>query len=108
MSKYLLIVQRCFKEDKVFYSTHAREEMHSEEFGVITEIEVSEVVENGEIIEEYEDDQPYPSALLYGKTTKDRPLHIVFAYSEKDDLVIIITVYQPDPLKWVDYRRRRK
>jgi hypothetical protein len=58
-------------------------------------------------IENYPDDEPYPSYLIYGKTKKKRPLHIVCAYSKEEDLVIVITVYQPDPQKWIDNERRK-
>ena len=43
----------------------------------------------GEIIEEYENDKPYPSMLIYGRAQSERPLHIVCAYSEEDDLAIV-------------------
>ena len=61
---------------------HARYEMENEEFGRIVEREVYEDTYNGEVIEEYPDDKPYPSALIFGKTTTDRPLHMVCAYAE--------------------------
>jgi len=102
------IVQKCFDEDKVLYTAHARGEMQEEKFGVIIENEVYEATLNAEIIEKYEDDQPYPSALLYGRTLQGRPLHIVVAYSQEENLAIVITVYQPDPERWIDYRRRKK
>jgi hypothetical protein len=41
-------------------------------------------------------------------TAKGRPLHVVCAYSAEDDLVIVITSYQPDPRKWVDYERSER
>ena len=102
------IVQKCFDEDKVFYTTHARGEMQEEKLGIIIENEVYEAILNAEIIEKYEDDQPYPSALFNGKTQQGRPLHIVIAHSQEENLVIVITVYQPDPERWIDYRRRKK
>jgi hypothetical protein len=68
----------------------------------IKENEESEAVLNGKIIENYSDDEPYPSCLLYGRTDNNRPL-----YASEDDLVIIITVYEPDPQKWINYERRK-
>jgi len=29
------------------------------------------------------------------------------AYSEEDDLAIVVTAYQPDPNVWMDFKRRR-
>lgn len=81
--------------------------MQLEEFGPIYEHEVSEAIARGEVIERYDEDEPYPSVLVYGRTHQNRPLHVVCAYVPEDDLVIVITVYQPDPARWTGYRRRR-
>jgi hypothetical protein len=100
-------IQDCFRADKFLFSKHARDEMEAEEFGEIKEKEVHEAVLSGKIIESYPEDEPYPSCLIYGRTMENRPLHIVCAYSKDDDIVIIITAYQPDPEKWVDFERRK-
>jgi len=102
----LLNIQRCFKINRVLYTRHAREEMLAEEFGEITEEEIYQAIQNGEVIETYEQDKPYPSVLVLGRTNIGRPIHIVSAYSVDDDLAIIITVYHPDPSRWINYRRR--
>ena len=78
-----------------------------DKFGKIYESEVFEAVASGKVIESYPDDKPYPSILIYGTTKKKRPLHIVCAYSEEEDLTIVITTYQPDPELWVGYIRRK-
>jgi len=90
------------------YTSHARKEMHEEEFGLIKEQEVYEAVLDGEVIEDYSDDKPHPSILIYGNSTRDKPLHIVCAYSNEDDMTIVVTVYQPDPYLWDEYRRRKQ
>ncbi len=100
-------IKNCFYSEKVLYTKHARDEMESEEFGEIKEKEVFETVLNGKIIEEYSDDEPYPSCLIYGRTTEDRPLHIVCAYAFKEEVAMVITVYEPDPSLWIDYERRK-
>lgn len=82
--------------------------MLSEEFGEITENEVREVLNVGEIIEEYLQDRPVASCLIFGRTKAGRPLHIVCAPVVEEKVLVIITVYQPDPTKWVDFRRRIK
>lgn len=102
------IIRRCFEGDRVLYSGHARREMQEEEFGLITDQEVYEAICTGEVIETYPDDTPYPSVLLFGMTATKRPLHIVCAYDDEVDRVVIVTVYQPDPRRWEDYRRRKR
>jgi len=101
-------IQKCFIEDRVLYTAHARREMRGEEYGLIVEEEVYQAVVHGEIIEKYEDDQPYPSVLLFGRTLEGKPIHTVCAYSKEDDWVIVVTVYRPDPERWIDFKRRRK
>ena len=36
----------------------------------------------GEIIEEYHQDMPYPSCLIYGATFRGDPVHSVWAYNQ--------------------------
>jgi len=101
-------IQNCFTNEKILFSRHARIEMEIEEYGTILEREVHAAIINGKIIENYPDDEPYPSCLIYGKTTSNRVLHIVCAYIKDENLTIIVTVYQPDPEKWINYERRKE
>ena len=101
-------LRRCFDADRVLYSGHARHEMREEEFGPITDQELYEAICHGEVIEMYPDDTPYPSVLLFGRTHANRPLHTVCAYDGNGDRMIIVTVYQPDPQRWEDNRRRKQ
>ena len=100
-------VRKCFLLDRALYTRHAKEEMLGEERGAITEGEVFEAIQEGEIIESYPDDEPYPGILVFGKTRQGRIIHIVCAYSEVDELAIVITAYEPDPSRWINGRRRR-
>jgi hypothetical protein len=97
----------CFESEKVYYTRHAKLEMEKEEFGKIFDQEVFEAVSNGEVIEEYPEDKPYPSVLIYGKANSNRPLHLVCAYNDADDLIIVVTVYEPDPNLWIDFKERK-
>jgi len=98
---------KCFGEERYLYSQHARAEMETEELGEIKDQEVFEAVLAGKIIESYPEDKPYSSCLIYGRTAEDRPIHIVCAYAEDMNQVIIITVYQPRLDQWIDFERRR-
>jgi Domain of unknown function (DUF4258) len=98
----------CLKLERYLYSQHAREEMEVEELGEIKDNEVFEALLNGKIIEGYPEDKPYPSCLIYGKTSDERPLHIVCAYAGDVNQAIIITVYQPRSDQWIDFERRKK
>lgn len=90
------------------FTHHAQDEMQLEPFGLIRVDEVLEALNAGEIIEEYPDDQPYPSCLILGRTLTARPLHMVCAPVSTERRLIVITTYQPDPTRWeVDFKRRK-
>ena len=62
----------------------------------------------GEIIEQYIEDLPYPSVLINGSDFSLNCLHTVWAYNKVNKYSVLITVYKPDPAKWVeDFRRRQ-
>ena len=73
---------------------------------VITVQELREAIADGEVIEDYPDDKYGPSCLVLGTTKSRRPIHIQCSYPSRQ-VVKIITLYQPDPLKWIDYKVRR-
>ncbi len=84
------------------YREHAIQRMFERD---IFEIDVENTIKNGEIIEEYYDDKPYPSFLVLGLNGK--PLHVVFAKNHEENEIIIITAYYPDKDKWSDDYKRR-
>lgn len=61
----------------------------------------------GEIIEEYPEDRPYPSCLIYGDTFDGEPVHSVWAYNQENRWAVLITIYRPDPDRWINWRTRR-
>ncbi len=82
--------------------------MLTEEYGVITDLEIGNAVGSAELLEEYLNDRPYPSCLLLGHTLEGRALHFVAAYDESAPRVILVTVYAPDPGRWEGGRRRKR
>ena len=69
--------------------------------------DVMSALTNGEIIEQYPTDYPFPSCLVLGKTVAGKTLHIVCG-SNRDELWLI-TAYIPNPAEWTDdFRQRRK
>ena len=73
----------------------------------ITIAELHEAIENGEVIEDYPEDKYGPSCLVFGMTKSNRAIHIQCSHPSRE-LVKIITLYQPDPEQWVDYKVRRE
>lgn len=72
----------------------------------ISEVEIRTAGARAELIEDYPDDKYSPSGLLLGFTAAGRPLHFQVSYAESD-MTKIITIYEPDPQEWVNYRKRR-
>lgn len=93
------------KTKRIRITDHADEEANNDEL-FLEEIFTS--VLTGEIIEQYPDDKPYPSCLIYGKNIKSDPVHSVWAYNRETRAAVLITVYRPDATRWVDWKIRRK
>lgn len=73
----------------------------------ISIVDVIQCIKNGEIIEQYPDDYPYPSCLILGFSVNDKMLHVVVG----SDLscLWIVTAYYPDPTKWEsDFKTRKE
>jgi hypothetical protein len=95
-------IKRFVEEDNFVISNHARVRMFQRN---VSTDDIKEIVIKGEIIEEYIDDEPCPTALMLG-FLENIPYHVVVA--ECEDHVRIVTVYIPDEDKWVRYRIRRR
>ncbi len=90
--------------DKIVFRLHAIERMFQR---AISHDNALQALANGEVIEDYPTDTPYPSRLILG-VVSGRPLHLVVATDVENNLRIIVTVYEPDPTKWDSGFRRRK
>ena len=101
-------VRTAFEFDRVLFSEHARHEMRTERLGRVREHEVTEAVATAEQLDDYPDDEPYPSSLFLGWTAAGRPLHFVVSYDEEAGLAIVVTVYEPDPQLWNDSGERKR
>jgi hypothetical protein len=73
----------------------------------IAETEIREAGASAELVEDYPDDKYSPSCLVLGFTENGRALHIQVCYSGPKR-VKIVTLYDPDPGEWIDFRTRRK
>lgn len=69
--------------------------------------EIEHVIDSGEVIEDYPEDEPFPSRLILG-TVQNRPLHVVVAEEKDSDITHVVTAYQPDLDQWENGFKRRK
>ena len=90
------------KPERIIVTQHGRKRL--EERNIKIE-DICKVIEDGKIIEQYEDDYPFPSCLILGKSN-NRNLHLVVSVDE--GLIYLITAYEPDPLKWESDLKTRK
>jgi hypothetical protein len=63
---------------------------------------------HGKVIENYPNDKPYPSCLILGRNFSGEPIHSVWAYNPENLWAALITVYRPDPARWIDWKERVK
>jgi hypothetical protein len=86
------------------WQKHAFERMM--ERGISREM-VKHVLLTGEIIEDYPDDKPFPTALFFG-WVEGEPLHAVIALDPLSVFCFIVTAYKPDLIHFQpDYKTRR-
>jgi hypothetical protein len=85
------------------YRLHAIQRMFERD---VTTEELSKIVKKGKVIEKYVNDSAFPSRLILGEVNK-RPLHVVISDNMTDKKIVVITVYEPDPRKWIKNDERR-
>jgi hypothetical protein len=95
-------IRRLVIDEQYEITVHARERMA--ERGVSTDGLISLII-NGEIIEDYPDDFPYPSSLILGFIS-GAAFHVVLA--KGSNLVKVVTVYRADEEIWLNHRTRKK
>lgn len=93
------------RNDRIRITDHADEEAHADN---LTFEEIITSVVQGEIIEEYPDDKPFPSCLIFGMNMRKDPIHSVWAYNTVNHWAVLITVYRPKPDRWIKWKKRRK
>ncbi len=97
-------IVEAIRTNRVRITNHAYEEAQADNLS-FDEIFIS--VFQGEIIEEYPEDKPYPSCLIYGSNFRGEPVHSVWGYNKKTRWAVLITVYRPDPERWIGWKKRR-
>lgn len=99
------ILRKIIENGYIRWQRHALERMAGRG---ITRDSVKQVLLEGEIIEEYINDRPYPSGLFLGWIDK-QPLHVVAAVDMKNEWCYVITAYRPDLEHFEeDFKTRRR
>lgn len=96
-------VRALCRDETIVMTQHVA--LRCRERGIVLE-DMKQAIMQGEIIEDYPTDYPYPSCLVLGRSLASRALHVVCGVGE--GLLWIITAYYPSPEKWeADNKTRR-
>ncbi|TYQ29221.1 DUF4258 domain-containing protein [Pseudanabaena sp. UWO311] len=89
-------IQRKITSDQFELSENTVHQLNSRQ------IELNEIIEaiaNGQIIEDYPNDNDEPSYLICGLTSAGRTIHVQCSYPSSP-LIKIMAVYEPDSQEW--------
>ena len=89
-------IQEKIENGRFRLSLHAELEAETDNLNIA---QIVEAILNGKILEQYDDTGRGHSCLIVG-FTDEVPIHIVCGM--RDDNVIIVTVYEPGPPKFLD------
>lgn len=96
-------LKEYFLKDTILISEHAKNRCRERD---IKQKDVKDCVMTGEIIEQYPDDFPFPSCLIFGHAADNRIIHVVI--SDEGESGRIITAYIPNTDKFEDDLKTRK
>ena len=98
------MMQKLCSLRKIKWSTHAAARIQEQG---ISRLDILNCLNNGEVIEDYPEDFPHPSCLIFGYTINKRVIHVVAGCDE--EYVYIITEYYPNLEKFeADYKTRKE
>ena len=98
-------IKNLIKKKNYKISSHAQ---YRKAIRKIKNNEIEEAILSAKIVEEKLDDKPYPSCLIQGKTFNERIINVALALNEKDNFVIIITIYEYEEDEWKKYLKRKE
>lgn len=96
-------LKKYIENGDIRWSTHCLERMQERD---ISRADVKKCIANGEIIEDYSDDFPHPSCLVFGYTVNEKIIHVVVGCDE--EYIYIITAYYPNTIKFEDDLKTRR
>lgn len=95
--------KKFWLEDKVHLTKHGLKRIELRDISIA---DVGNCIMEGEIIEEYPDDYPHPSALIFGRKLTGEIIHVVCGIDEEN--LYFITAYEPNTEKFLDDLKTRR
>ena len=99
----LEIYQKLCSKSKILWTQHCLQRMQERD---ISRADVKNGIATGEIIEDYPEDYPNPSCLIFGYNVNGQILHIVAGCDNIN--IYIITAYYPDTKTFEDDLKTRR
>ncbi|MCL2225667.1 MAG: DUF4258 domain-containing protein [Defluviitaleaceae bacterium] len=97
-------IQSCVSAGNILWTEHISLRLRERK---LKRADILNCVKNGKIIEQYPNDTPYPSCLIFGYTINNQPLHIVCGL-DFGKLCCMITAYVPNLDTWQSDFQTRK
>ena len=97
------IIRKMVADRKIKWSNHCLERMGERNISIA---DVKNCIDNGEIIEDYPDDFPFPSCLIFGYNIHEQVIHVVVGSDSVN--VYIITAYVPNTIKFEEDLKTRR
>ena len=96
-------LQKICAPENIILTLHAAKRL--EQRGIRL-TDVINCIHSGEIIEDYPEDYPFPSCLILGNRSTEKPLHAVIGTDGEQ--LWIVTAYYPSSEKWLEDLKTRK
>ena len=97
-------IKKLVADHRIKWTSHCVKQMIERD---ISRSDVLHCINHGEIIEDYPNDYPFPSSLLFGQSENKRAIHVVVG--SDGEKIYIITAYIPNIIKFeTDLKTRRK
>lgn len=103
MNSQISMIQQLCQDKKILWSFHATIRMQDR---LINRSDVINCILSGKIIENYPNDSPFPSCLIFGYAINNKILHVVGNNNNTE--IYIITAYYPDNIKFHDALKTRR
>lgn len=100
---HIQTLKELVADNRIKWSVHCLERMGERD---ISRADVKKCICNGEIIEDYPNDFPHPSCLIFGYSVNNKILHVVAGTNEEE--LYIITAYFPNSNKFESDMKTRR
>lgn len=101
----LELIKKLCAEEKLRWTNHIFLRLIQRSISID---DVQKAILSGEIIENYPEDYPFPSCLIFGYRAEGDVIHVVCAPNDEGTELWLITAYIPKEEKWMpDLKTRR-